>query len=132
MVVNIVLDNILERYEGRSREALLPVLWDVQTAFGHIDPEAVHLGEPTNLWKHLTKYFEYGRDFAIYRAVNPMDSKRQLRFLRPVYLRNWRRFLSHPLLGGEFVAYSALKFAFGGAGLVLAGLRPRAAPRVKD
>jgi NADH-quinone oxidoreductase subunit F len=36
------LDSILTRYEGRKRDALLPLLWDVQTAFGHISPEAVH------------------------------------------------------------------------------------------
>ncbi len=39
---NTFLDRILERYAGRSRDALLPVLWDVQTAFGHIDAGAVH------------------------------------------------------------------------------------------
>jgi NADH-quinone oxidoreductase subunit F len=38
---NIVLERIVERYEGRKRDALLPVLWEVQTAFGHIDAEAV-------------------------------------------------------------------------------------------
>ncbi|MCC7446509.1 MAG: NADH-quinone oxidoreductase subunit NuoF [Anaerolineae bacterium] len=36
------LDDILKRYEGRQREALLPVLWDVQTAYGYIGPEAVN------------------------------------------------------------------------------------------
>lgn len=36
------LDDILKRYEGRQREALLPVLWDVQTAYGYISPEAVN------------------------------------------------------------------------------------------
>ncbi len=35
-----LLDTILSRYAGRQRDALLPVLWDVQTAFGHIDPLA--------------------------------------------------------------------------------------------
>ncbi len=40
-MTTLLLDNILERYEGRSRESLLPLLWDVQTAFGHIGPEAV-------------------------------------------------------------------------------------------
>lgn len=35
------LDTILNRYTGRRREALLPVLWDVQTAFGFVAPEAV-------------------------------------------------------------------------------------------
>ncbi|MEL6268371.1 MAG: NAD(P)H-dependent oxidoreductase subunit E [Chloroflexota bacterium] len=35
------LEKILGKYAGRRREALLPVLWDVQTAFGHIDEYAV-------------------------------------------------------------------------------------------
>jgi NADH-quinone oxidoreductase subunit F len=30
------------RYRGRGRDALLPLLWDVQTAHGHISAEAVH------------------------------------------------------------------------------------------
>ena len=36
------LDEIVARYEGRSRDAVLPVLWEIQTAYGHISPEAVH------------------------------------------------------------------------------------------
>lgn len=36
------LDTIVSRYQGRQRDALLPVLWDVQTAFSYIGPEAVH------------------------------------------------------------------------------------------
>ena len=36
------LDQILQPYAGRGRDALLPLLWEVQTAFGHISPAAVH------------------------------------------------------------------------------------------
>ncbi|RPI99148.1 MAG: hypothetical protein EHM39_07030, partial [Chloroflexi bacterium] len=36
-----VLETILERYNGRQRDALLPVLWDIQTAFGSINADAV-------------------------------------------------------------------------------------------
>ena len=36
------IDDILLAYTGRSREALLPVLWDVQGAYGCISPEQVH------------------------------------------------------------------------------------------
>jgi NADH-quinone oxidoreductase subunit F len=38
---NIPLDAILMRYTERSREALLPLLWEVQTAVGYIDSGAV-------------------------------------------------------------------------------------------
>ncbi len=37
------INTILAEYRGRGREALLPVLWDVQGAFGHISPEQAHL-----------------------------------------------------------------------------------------
>ena len=33
---------LLESYQGRGREALLPVLWDVQRAYGSINAEQVH------------------------------------------------------------------------------------------
>ncbi len=36
----VSLQEILTRYQGRGRDALLPILWDVQTAFGHIDATA--------------------------------------------------------------------------------------------
>jgi len=42
MTIQSGIDTLLAMYEGRGREALLPVLWDVQTAFGSISPEHVH------------------------------------------------------------------------------------------
>ncbi len=36
------IDALLESYQGRGREALLPVLWDVQVACGSINAEQVH------------------------------------------------------------------------------------------
>ena len=39
---NSDIDAILEIYHGRGREALLPALWDVQGAYGHVSPEHVH------------------------------------------------------------------------------------------
>ncbi len=36
------LENITSAYQGRSREALLPLLWELQTTFGYISPQAVH------------------------------------------------------------------------------------------
>ncbi|MCY4465603.1 MAG: NAD(P)H-dependent oxidoreductase subunit E [Chloroflexi bacterium] len=36
------ITDICARYQGRGREALLPILWDVQTALGSISPAQVH------------------------------------------------------------------------------------------
>ena len=37
--MNGEIADICARYQGRGREALLPILWDVQTACGHISPD---------------------------------------------------------------------------------------------
>ena len=42
MPPNSITDSLLAPYAGRGREALLPVLWDVQTAAGYVSAEAVH------------------------------------------------------------------------------------------
>jgi glycosyltransferase involved in cell wall biosynthesis len=92
---------------------------------GFIEPEALHLGEPTDLWKHLWKYFHYGKNFVHYRSANRQESKDQLRFVRRAYVRNWRCFVRHPVLGSGLAIYSSLKFLFGGCGLLLATLGSR-------
>jgi NADH-quinone oxidoreductase subunit F len=40
--VALSLNALLAPYADRRREALLPVLWDIQKAYGYISPEAVH------------------------------------------------------------------------------------------
>jgi NADH-quinone oxidoreductase subunit F len=41
-MIATTVDDIIASYRGRARDALLPVLWEVQTAFGYISQEAVH------------------------------------------------------------------------------------------
>lgn len=86
---------------------------------GFVDAEALHLGEPTNIFKHLQKYYYYGKDFVNYKQENVTESKTQLSFIRPVYLRNWKKFLKHPLMSIAFILYSTAKFSAGGLGYFL-------------
>lgn len=86
---------------------------------GFIEAEALHLGEPKSFWKHILKYYEYGRDFVNYREENKEESKQQLSFFRNVYFKNWKRFIAHPVLGTSFIFYNFFKFGFGVAGYLL-------------
>jgi glycosyltransferase involved in cell wall biosynthesis len=92
-----------------------------KTAF--IDAETIHLGEPRKLLPHLLKFYRYGKDFNHYLKVNRDAAPKQLAFGRSVYLRHWRNFLRHPVMGLEFMGYNCLKFAFGGMGLVVGKLQ---------
>ncbi len=85
---------------------------------GFIEAEALHLGEPKNMWRHLRKYYDYGKDFVNYKQENKEESKTQLSFIRPVYRKNWKKFLLQPFWALNFIFYNFLKFAFGGMGYV--------------
>lgn len=80
--------------------------------------EALHIGEPTNFWKHLKKYYEYGRDFVHYEQENKKESKKQLSFFRGVYRKNWKKFMLHPLQSSIFFFYNICKFSAGTLGYI--------------
>lgn len=86
---------------------------------GFISAEAIHLGEPTNILNHLTKYYFYGKDFINYSAFNDKYMSKQLGFFRTVYLRNWIKFFKYPLFGLVFIVYHSLKYIFSGFGYII-------------
>jgi len=92
---------------------------------GFIKAEALHLGEPRHFWKHMLKYYEYGKDFKNYVSKNKKESKKQLSFIRSVYLKNWRKFVRHPILGISFIFYNISKYSFAGAGYAIGKMKKR-------
>lgn len=90
---------------------------------GFIDAEALHLGEPTDFWKHMMKYYEYGKDFVNYKKNNSDESKKQLSFFRGVYFKNWKKFLLNPVMAVVFLFYNCFKFGFGGIGYLLSKIK---------
>lgn len=85
---------------------------------GFVDAEALHLGEPTSFWAHMKKYYSYGKDFGNYRRKNNKEAGQQLAFFRSVYLKNWKKFLCHPILSLGFFIYNICKYFFGGLGFL--------------
>lgn len=90
---------------------------------GFISAEAIHSGEPVNFWKHMKKYYNYGKDFVNYKEYNKKESRMQLAFVRPVYLKHWKRFFRHPILGISFIIYNFFKFGFGGIGYLVGKIK---------
>lgn len=90
---------------------------------GFINAEALHLGEPTSFWKHMKKYYDYGKNFVNYKSENKEESKKQLGFFRGVYIKNWKLFLLHPIQAIGFIIYNSCKFGFGGMGYFVGKLK---------
>jgi glycosyltransferase involved in cell wall biosynthesis len=85
---------------------------------GFVEAEALHIGEPTSFWRHMIKYYDYGKDFRSFKQKNVIESKQQLAFFRLVYFKNWRLFLRNPIKTTLFVIYNLAKFTFGSLGIV--------------
>jgi glycosyltransferase involved in cell wall biosynthesis len=92
---------------------------------GFVEAEALHLGEPTHFFRHMKKYYDYGRDFIHYAANNKEESGRQLGFVRSVYVKHWRDFAGHPLKSAAFIGYNLCKYGFGAAGYAAGKIRHR-------
>lgn len=90
-----------------------------------IDAEALHLGEPTQFWSHMKKYYIYGKDFVNYRSENQEESKTQLSFFRSVYFSHIKDFFLHPFTGILFIFYNITKYFFGGIGFVVGKIKNR-------
>ncbi|MEI6228470.1 MAG: glycosyltransferase [Candidatus Saccharibacteria bacterium] len=96
----------------------------IKAKIGFADAEALHLGEPRSFWKHLMKYYSYGKDFTNYGSVASSEEKStQLGFFRSVYIKNWKKFIKHPIKGISFIFYHTLKYIFGGAGYIVAKIK---------
>jgi glycosyltransferase involved in cell wall biosynthesis len=94
-------------------------------ATGFVEAEALHLGEPKYFFRHMKKYYDYGRDFINYAANNKEESGQQLGFVRSVYVKHWQQFVRHPLKALTFIGYNLCKYSFGAAGYVVGKVHKR-------
>ena len=86
-----------------------------------IEPGEIHIGEPRSLLEVARKHFYYGRTLSRFIAKHGGRGIAQLSPVRPSYLRNWRRFVRHPVLTLGFIVYQAVRYSSALAGLVWGG-----------
>lgn len=118
--------NVFEKIGGYNPNITAAEYYDLQNRLnrnkyktGFVESEAVHLGEPKHFITHMIKYYKYGKDMVNFKKYNKKESKKQLRFFRHVYFKNWRNFLFHPIKTIIFCFYNSCKYAFGGLGYVV-------------
>lgn len=87
---------------------------------GFINAEAIHHGEPTKLWPHLKKYYQYGKDIKAYRKAEHNAFAKESGNFFNVYLKNWKKLLRHPVDSLALMSYTLLKTSFGAAGWISA------------
>jgi glycosyltransferase involved in cell wall biosynthesis len=72
-----------------------------------------------SLLKTMKKKFYYSHFIGNYMRKNPQMAKKQLIFIRPAYIRNWKRLIKHPLLTIGFMFMKACEFSAASVGICL-------------
>jgi glycosyltransferase involved in cell wall biosynthesis len=91
---------------------------------GWITSFETHIGEPRTLREVVSKHFYYGSNLRVYVRKHGLHGVKQLSPLRLAFLRNFGRFLRHPVLFAEFLAYWGVKYAAGASGFLFGRSKP--------
>ena len=79
-------------------------------------------GSPS-LRELMAKKYYYGKGIDAYRRRHPEAARRQLRFVRPAFLRGRSRLRRQPALAAGMLFMKGAEFAAGGAGLLSSRIR---------
>ncbi len=94
-------------------------------SIGRIDAYITHLEGRLTLRKTMRSKYYYGTTLGRYIRKQPTTAARQLRLIRPAFIRHRQRLLAHPVLTAGMVVLKGAEFAAGGAGLVVMSWRRR-------
>jgi glycosyltransferase involved in cell wall biosynthesis len=86
---------------------------------GRINAKEVHLGEYKSLGEVARVNYFYGKNTGFFLRIHKSRGLRQVNPFRKVYLKNYKEFLSHPVLGAGFVVYQIVKYSSATVGLLV-------------
>jgi len=78
---------------------------------GRIKSKEVHIGEPTSIVEIAKKHYYYGKTIEEFIKKNAERGRKQLSPIRLAFLRNWKIFLTHPILTGGFIVYQLVRYS---------------------
>ncbi len=87
------------------------------SAFIRHDEGALRLG------RTVAKKYHYGGSMGEYMRRHPQLARRQLRVVRPAFVREWRTLAREPVVAAGMLFMKSLEFAAGAAGLAAATVR---------
>ena len=119
--------NIFFKYGGYDKRLTGPEDYDLpyrigkKNKIGRISEYIFHHEEGLTLKKQLSKKYYYAKSGAFYASKHPRLTWVQGTILfRRVYLKHWRKFLQHPVLGISFIVVRFLETIWAIAGFISA------------
>jgi len=121
---------LFDRVGGYDETLVAGEDWDLHervrqlgVEIGRTDAYISHDEGQLRLLDAAAKKFRYGRTLGLYLDKHPNRARRQLRLIRPAFVRHRRRLARDPLGTAGMIALKASEAAAGAAGLVTARLR---------
>lgn len=90
---------------------------------GKINAVEVHIGEPRSLREIAQKHYYYGKTIEEFIKKNPERGKKQLKIIRPAFIKHGKEFVKHPILTSGFLAYQVVRYFSAGSGYLVAKVR---------
>jgi len=119
--------NLFSKYGGYDTKLTGPEDYDLpyrmgkKNKIGRASEYIFHNEEGLTLKKQLNKKYYYAKNGALYASKHPRLVRVQGTILfRKVYLRHWRNFLQHPILGTFFIIIRLLETVWAIAGFISA------------
>jgi arabinofuranan 3-O-arabinosyltransferase len=112
-----------QRLGGYDERLTGPEDWDLPArmlecgaTIARADALIVHDEGRLSLRELLRSKYYYGRSFAPYVARHPQLARRQIRLIRPAFVRHWRRLMRRPVLSLGMIAMKTAELVAGGTG----------------
>lgn len=83
------------------------------------DSEGLHLGEPIHLFHIIRKNYHYGKTIKLFLYQNQERGLIQISPIRMSLLKEWKKFILHPVLSLGFIFYEIVVYSSALAGLVV-------------
>jgi len=83
---------------------------------GRINALIKHHEGGLSLWKTIRKKCQYGKTLEKYKRKHPNEAKQQLRFIRPAFVKNWRKLVRDPIHAFGMLFMKTCEFAAGWLG----------------
>jgi glycosyltransferase involved in cell wall biosynthesis len=88
-----------EDYDFSSR------LLKIEPRVAIIDSQELHLGEPKSIINIIKKQYFYGKTYRNYITEYRIQAVSQLSPFRLILIKNWKKFMRHPILTIGFIIY---------------------------
>lgn len=121
---------VFEKVEGYDPELEFGEDWDINQRIrnaghrvGRINAPIKHHEGRLSLWKTIKKKYQYGKTLEKYKRKHPNEARQQLRFIRPSFVKNWRKLARDPIHALGMLFMKTCEFGASGLGLARSKVR---------